>query len=68
VAHPVRQNGEAKECPSTGLRLLSDPRFSSSTAVPVLTAPSRVVPVTAAAPSTVVPVLTAPSRGVPVPV
>jgi hypothetical protein len=28
-------NGEAKECPSTGLRLLSDPRFSSFTAVPV---------------------------------
>jgi hypothetical protein len=56
------KNVEAKECLSTGLRLLSDPRFSSSTAVPVLTAPSRGVPVlvvTAAAPSIAVPMLTA---------
>jgi len=42
------KNVEAKECLSTGLRLLSDPRFSSSTAVPVLTA---------AAPSTADPLM-----------
>ncbi len=48
-------NGEAKECPSAGLRLLLDPRFSTSTAVPVLTASSIGVPVlTAAAPSTAI--------------
>jgi fermentation-respiration switch protein FrsA (DUF1100 family) len=63
------ENCEAKECPYAGVRLFS--KFSPSTAVPVLTAPSRGVPLlisaapsssvsvlTAAAPSTAVPMLT----------
>jgi fermentation-respiration switch protein FrsA (DUF1100 family) len=61
-------NCEAKECPCAGVGLLAVLRFSPSTAVPVLTAPSRGVPLLiSAAPSSAVSVLTAaaPSTAVP---